>query len=611
VKDAQDETWWVNPDADNLANLDAEYYRALIPGKTADFRDVYLRNRYGRSLSGLPVYDRTFNAEFHVAKSRFTPLKSADHPIIVGLDFGRCYDNQTEVLTREGWKLFAEVDEATDMAATLDPVTRELSYTPINFKVALPYTGEMLCWVGTNIDLCVTPAHRFPYTNRETPDVVRWASAEELSGKLTSHKYAVVAPRSWVGTPPIGLPHSLDPLVYAEFLGWWMADGHVENGTNRVVVTQKKPASDLQAVMQLVADAAGVSVRSKNGFAFSDAVLANHLRAFGPKHGGQRRVPDAIRFAPPEVILAFIAAYTRGDGHIRPPRRGTAHEEHTIWFESRELAGQFQDLAQKVGWGSALRWQCGGTSTLVDGRAVTCQGGWVTSFKKKWERVELLPGQFSRVPYSGTVYCLNVPHHTLCVRRNGKVSWNGNTPAATLLQRNAFGQLIVLDELNSTNMGVERFLDTLLVPLLTRADYLGTHIVVAPDPAGFAKQQIGEVSPAEVVRRAGFKVVKPHTNLPELRIQAVERVLTRTIDGKPAFQINPECQTLIKGFKGQYRYAFDRKGNQADRPDKNAFSHGQDSLQYGVVIAEGGHAGNPLLANRRREVAAVSSVGWT
>ncbi|MBP8290365.1 MAG: hypothetical protein KAX51_11270 [Chromatiaceae bacterium] len=215
------------------------------------------------------------------------------------------------------------------------------------------------------------------------------------------------------------------------------------------------------------------------------------------------------------------------------------------------------------------------------------------------------------MPYSGTVYCLNVPHHTLCVRRNGKVSWNGNTPAATLLQRNAFGQLIVLDELTSENMGVERFLSIKLTPLLTRADYLGTHIVIAPDPAGFSKQQVGEVSPADVVRRAGYKVVRPHTNNPELRIQAVERVLTRNIDGKPAFQVNPECKELIRAFKGGYRYAFDRKGNQADRPDKNWASHISDSCQYGCLIAEGGHGGNPLLANKRREVTAVSSTGWT
>ncbi len=611
--DAQGTSWWLNPRADNLHNLDARYYPDIIPGKSEDFINVYLRCRYGRSLSGVPVFDKTFNPEFHIADKPFAPLKSPDHPLIVGLDFGRCYDDQTEVLTKAGWKLFKDVDETTDLAATMSPVTREFEYTPINFKVAIPHVGDMLLWSGTNIDLCVTPEHRFPYTNRETPDIVRWASAEELSHKLTSHKYALVAPRRWEGVEPTNLPYNMDPILYAEFLGWWMADGHVEKGTNRVTVVQKKPAPDLEMVMNAVAAAAGASLRTKAGFAFSDAILAEHLRTFGPKHGGGRRVPDSIRFASPAVIWAFLMAYTRGDGHIRAPRRGTAHEEHTIWFASRELAGQFQDLAQKVGWGSALRWQPGGTSTFADGRDVTCQGGWVVCFKKKWERVELLPDQFSRIQYDGTVYCLNVPHHILCVRRNGKVSWNGNTPATALLQRNAWGQLVVLDELTSENMGIETFLDRKLAPLLAKEQYLGCHVVIAPDPAGWAKQQIGEVSPVDIIKQRGFKVAKPVTNDPKRRIEAVERVLLKHVDGKPAFVVNPHCKELIKGFRYGYRYRVNRTGVQDDKPEKNASSHCMDGCQYGVLVAETGADGALNQRNAYREVmlAPVSSRAWT
>ena len=604
--------FWVNPRADNLDHLDKQYYPGNIPGKTEDFTNVYLRCRYGRSLSGIPVFDKTFNPEFHIAKEPFTPLKSEQYPIIVGLDFGRCYDDKTEVLTKAGWKLFADVNEATDLAATMNPETRAFEYTPINFKVAMPHVGELLCWSGTNIDLCVTPEHRFPYTNRESPDTVRWASAEELSRKLTSHKYALVAPRRWEGIEPTNLPHDLDPLTYAEFLGWWMADGNVEKDTNRVCIAQTKPAPDLEAVMTVVATAAGVPLRTKAGFAFSDATLAEHLRAFGPKHGGGRRVPESILFAPTAVIMAFLMAYTRGDGHIRAPRRGTAHEEHTIWFESRDLAGQFQDLAQKVGWGSAMRWQSGGTSTFADGRGVICQGGWTVCFKKKWERVELLPNQFSRVQYDGMVYCLNVPHHTLCVRRNGKVSWNGNTPSTALIQRNVYGQLVVLDELVSENMGIETFLSQKLQPLLAETRYVGCHVVVAPDPAGWAKQQIGEVSPVDVVKKAGFRVVKPSTNDPERRIEAVERVLARHVDGKPAFVVNPHCTNTIKAFRYGYRYKVNRSGVQDNRPEKNNHSHIMDGTQYGVLVAETGASGS-LLVPKRREITAprVSALAWT
>jgi hypothetical protein len=603
--DARGTLWWVNPKADNIKNLDPRYYPEIVPGKTEDFINVYLRAQYGRSLAGLPVYDKTFNVEYHIAKTPFTPLKSKEYPIVIGQDFGRCYDDQTEVLTKQGWKFFADVDPLEEVA-TLDPVSRELTYVVPNFKVEYDYTGDMLEWSGTNINLCVTPEHRFPYTNRSTPDIVRWAAAQELSECLTSHKYALVAPRQWVGEALQDVPCGLDPEVYAGFLGWWMADGLVERGTSRVMVNQTKPAPELEALMRSVTTKLGVPLCEHTGWAFSHQAFADHLRAFGPKHGGGRRVPDRIRMAPREVIAAFVAGYTGGDGHVRAPRRPGGSEEHTIWFESKELAGQFQDLAQKLGWGSSVRWQVGGTSTFSDGREVTCAGGWVVHFKKNWERVELLPSQFRRVPYAGKIYCLNVPFHTLCVRRNGKVSWNGNTPAATLVQRNAFGQVIVLAEVTSENMGIEVFLDRKLRPLLSEERFAGCHYIMAPDPAGWAKQQIGEISPVDVLRRAGFQVVRPVTNDPERRIQAVERVLTANTDGRPTFVVNPECEKLLRGFRYGYRYKLNRNGTQDQAPVKNEYSHIHDALQYAILVAEGNQQlGQYIQGGGRREVKVV------
>ena len=149
----------------------------------------------------------------------------------------------------------------------------------------------------------------------------------------------------------------------------------------------------------------------------------------------------------------------------------------------------------------------------------------------------------------------------------------GRTPATALLQRNAWGQLVVLDELTSENMGIETFLDRKLAPLLTKEQYLGCHVVVAPDPAGWAKQQIGEVSPVDIIKQRGFKVAKPVTNDPKRRIEAVERVLLKHVDGKPAFVVNPQCKELIKGFRYGYRYKVNRTGVQDDKPEKNASSH--------------------------------------
>jgi hypothetical protein len=49
--------------------------------------------------------------------------------------------------------------------------------------------------------------------------------------------------------------------------------------------------------------------------------------------------------------------------------------------------------------------------------------------------------------------------------------------------------------------------------------------------------------------------------------------------------IDPSCKTLIKGFRGGYRYERLKSSGAAafkDRPAKDKFSHPHDALQYGA-----------------------------
>jgi hypothetical protein len=187
----------------------------------------------------------------------------------------------------------------------------------------------------------------------------------------------------------------------------------------------------------------------------------------------------------------------------------------------------------------------------------------------------------------------------------------GRTPAVCIGQRNVHGQLVILDELVSENMGIETFLSRKLAPRLAREDLLGCHVVIAPDPAGWAKQQIGEVSPVDIVKAAGYKVVKPITNAPERRVEAVERLLLDHIDGKPAFVVNPCCTTLIQGFRYGYKYAISKKGVQDNKPLKDKYSHIHDACQYMCLSASGAGSGSVVNLNRRREIVVKRAAGWT
>jgi hypothetical protein len=77
----------MSPEADWLDCLPDGYYENLAEGKTEDWIDVYINAKFGKSLAGQPVF-RGFNPDFHVAKSELRPIRSAERPLLVGMDFG-------------------------------------------------------------------------------------------------------------------------------------------------------------------------------------------------------------------------------------------------------------------------------------------------------------------------------------------------------------------------------------------------------------------------------------------------------------------------------------------------------------------------------------------
>lgn len=86
-KDERGRTKWVlNPEAENLANLPANYYTNLISGKAAMHVRVYVGNKYGTLTEGKVVYEE-FSPDLHIAKG---PITRVPGKIIhVGLDFGQ------------------------------------------------------------------------------------------------------------------------------------------------------------------------------------------------------------------------------------------------------------------------------------------------------------------------------------------------------------------------------------------------------------------------------------------------------------------------------------------------------------------------------------------
>lgn len=77
----------LDPNAENLNNLPADYYQRLLDGKSEDWVNVHIHSLWGEDISGKAVFGRVFQPSFHVSK---TPLLVVPgRPLMVTHDFGR------------------------------------------------------------------------------------------------------------------------------------------------------------------------------------------------------------------------------------------------------------------------------------------------------------------------------------------------------------------------------------------------------------------------------------------------------------------------------------------------------------------------------------------
>lgn len=178
------------------------------------------------------------------------------------------------------------------------------------------------------------------------------------------------------------------------------------------------------------------------------------------------------------------------------------------------------------------------------------------------------------------------PHLPLVMGFDPGFVWS----AAVFGQQDHHGRVLVLKEVIGHQMGAQRFCRDKLKPTIAQF-FPNAQLLIAADPACRSSAQTDERSVAQVVREEMGVPVRPaKTNLIEPRLQAVEDYLCRLNDVGASYLIDPGCTTLIRGFKSGYRYNVTNKGQQADVPEKNEYSHPHDANQYLCLAFQGEQA---------------------
>ena len=179
----------------------------------------------------------------------------------------------------------------------------------------------------------------------------------------------------------------------------------------------------------------------------------------------------------------------------------------------------------------------------------------------------------------------------------------GLTPAAVIGQCDPRGRALIYAEAVSFDMGVQRFIRTVLRPLLFEK-FAGANIIVVVDPAGVQRAQTDERSAIDIIKAEGLRVMAAKTNNVTARLNAVDEYLMRHADGESAFLVDPGCTALKSAMMGGYRF-----NPRTGAIEKNKHSHVAEALQYMMLHLASVSDGSVLQG--RREVKRVSAAGWT
>lgn len=429
------------------------------------------------------------------SEKQYTPNPEKSNRVRIGWLGGSCFDDTTEVLTENGFKLFKDLDK-NEKVATLNPDTHEVEYNKPKNYIANPYKGLLNCVKTKTIEYSVTPNHNMYVSEAKNLTHKKLNYSLIQSENIHGKNFHVKRDGNWVGKEeeyfvlpklefissyeneeelvlesansedffiPVRTPikarqhkylnekYGSDKNIlmddWLKFFGFWMAEGWTTKTGNlkQVGIAQTKNNGLLEEMFNLLVKMGynPTYTKDKKQVRVFDTQLWDYLVEFGNSY--EKFVPKNILELSPKQLNIFLDYFIMGDGHIEKNQ----YARRRAWTSSKQLADNLQEIALKTGIVATVT-NRGKKTTQIKGRNIINQhDAYQIGFSKhpsisKHNHSNSLiktENQFQR-EYDGIVYCVEVQNHLLYVRKNGKAFWCGNSHMHDLeILRGVFKQI--------------------------------------------------------------------------------------------------------------------------------------------------------------------------
>ena len=466
------------------------------PEEVAQELDIsYSKSREGR------VYPE-WNAE-NVTKGVYEYNEMA--PLYISWDFGKCLTEDTEALTKQGWKHHSELNEG-DSIYTMNPDTGLGEWQPISGKLVVPVDEDIQIVRGQGFKSRFTNGHTFPsyknglYELKEFKDI---GSTEFIPS----------------GAEAAIFPEEKYTDSFVELVAWFWTEGYNNSGAIEISQAKSENFDRIRAMLKSeFGESRNLLGYKGRGYKEREPKLRKNsnlplIRWYLNKEASKEVLElcddkkvlsyDFINSLTKSQLELFIEVSLLADG--RANRLKQAVKERTEVFVYANLL-----LGKKVSY-SVENMGVYGEYTAVD----------IFTGKPK-----VMPYNFTRrgkvstERYKGNVWCPTVGNHIWLARSQGSVYFTGNTDETAIIWAQPdlnTGGLRILDTYMKSGKNIDYFIPfvTGIVPsegyIYTEEEMKiiddhkewrrGTHF---GDPAGRFQNQVSDETVFDVLRNHGI-----------------------------------------------------------------------------------------------------------
>lgn len=328
-----------------------------------------------------------------------------------------CYDDQTEVLTSDGFRLWENVQD-DDMLGCWDPKRQSLVYENSLAMHRFDYDGEMYCVEHPKVSLAVTPNHQMWVSLRQNhgKSGMEWLSPQLIVasdlGNRSMVKYHKIAPFIHDDLVELKmLPQHDNRDAMLKFIGFFLGDGHAGNleSTNQNRIEFHLRRSRKIAYLRQLCHVLGWNLNefSHDSYVIKFSGIGKLFRETFYDDMSNKTFPEEFLCANQHDALMLLDGLKNSDGSVK---RNT----WTYSSMSERLLSQMEILAIHAGL-STSRTQ----NDHIQGLSFHTRSEPVVNQGRK---------NVHATPYCGRVYCATTRTGVLVVRRNGQVVLSGNSP---------------------------------------------------------------------------------------------------------------------------------------------------------------------------------------